>query len=219
MITEKTNAALRINRTGKHGKSSGDHRDACLVCPSFDEKFVQSGFGRREKKAIWFVKNPFFGTKNPNQLVHLIVVGFQVLVAYRPIVTHPIDASTLEVIRSKTKRDSPPVVGTTTHHSGAKPVKLRSILARVGFALNFPSSDSLIKISKGTDFGARTSSWGLPRWAKLGSVFFFGGIEISTGFHHGNGKACFGKNFGGHASASSRTNNDDVVTILGFFDL
>jgi hypothetical protein len=90
LCTKKADSSLGIDWASQDRKSARDHRNSYLIGSFLDEKFMKSRFGRGKEKSVGFVVNPFFRPKYSYKLVYLVVIGFDILVAYGPIVPHAI---------------------------------------------------------------------------------------------------------------------------------
>src|SRR5690606_35776259 len=114
------------------------------------EQFVQPWLGRGKEKPVGVVAKPLVGAEHPDQLVHLVIVGLRIVIAYGPVVPMAIDALVLEIVRAEAQRYPAPVVRAAAQHVRAEPVELRAVLVRVRLTLYLPATIGGIEVPEGT---------------------------------------------------------------------
>src|ERR1043166_233237 len=85
-----------------------------------DEQLVAPRFGRRQEDAVRGVRNVLVAAEDADQAFELLVVGFDVVVADRPIIAEAVKGVGLEVARAEAQRDATPVVGGAADHPRAQ---------------------------------------------------------------------------------------------------
>src|SRR5690554_7295135 len=78
-------------------------------------------FWRWQEESVRLVVHPLFGSKHANQFVNLIVIRFDFIIAYRPVVTQAVYIFSFKIIRTKSKGNPSPVVGSSTQHPRPEP--------------------------------------------------------------------------------------------------
>src|SRR5690606_33569434 len=102
---------------------------------------------RGQKETVRLIAHAFLGSKYANQLVHLIIIGFDVVITDWPVIPKPINTFSFKIIRPKPQRNSSPMVGSSAQHSGAKPVEFRSLGFGVRFSLNLDRKSTRLNSS------------------------------------------------------------------------
>src|SRR5690606_21170692 len=116
----------------------------------FNEELVESRLWRRKENAVRFIEDAFLRSEDADELVDPVVIRRYVVITDRPIIAQAIDIFSFEIIGTKSKRYTSPVVGASADHTGAEPIELRTVLVGIRFAFEFPSAICRIEVAKVT---------------------------------------------------------------------
>src|SRR5690606_10019250 len=144
---------------------------------------MQPGFWGGQKKPVRIVPKPLVGPKDPDQFVHLVVIGLYVLITDGPVLPVAIHTFVLEIVRSKTQGDTSPVIGASAQHMGTEPIEFGPILVGIGFPFDLPAPIGGIEVPKGPA-GSSPSPGGLVRPSELCFLFGVHGVEKRTRLDH-----------------------------------
>src|SRR5690606_21716004 len=130
----------------------------------------------------------------------------------------PIHTFVLEIVRSKTQGDPPPVVGASAQHMGSEPIEFGSVPMGVGLPFDFPASIGRIEVPK-RPTGPRPSPGGFIGPTELGLLIGVRRVEKGTRLDHRDLKAGIGEYLGGHAPSGSRSHDYGIIDCCILFDL
>src|SRR5690606_2636451 len=101
LVTEETDAAFVVDRSGKDRQTRGDHGDLGFGSALADHDLMEPRFGGRQEKTIRFIVHPFLGAEYTDQLIYFIIIGFNLIIADGPVITQAVDAFSFEIIRAE----------------------------------------------------------------------------------------------------------------------
>jgi hypothetical protein len=149
--------------------------------------------------------------EHSDQLVDTVIVGSEVLIADRPVVTEPVAALCPEVVGAEAQRYSAPVIRSAANHSRPPPHEVSAFRLRERLALELPSSNAGVELAERPVSGRGATPRGLvlhPEHRRVAGV-----VPRSAGFEKedvGPGKR---QNVGGHSTTSARSDDHDVVSL------
>src|SRR5690606_10907054 len=110
-----------VDRLREHRKSRGNAGDVQSVGCLLDQQLVAARLRRGLEDAVRVVRQPLATSEDPDEPIHPIVVRRDVVVAYGPVVTEPVQALSPEIIRAEAEGDPAPVVRSPTEHPRSPP--------------------------------------------------------------------------------------------------
>ena len=121
-------------------ESLRDYWNSQLGRAFLDQVFVAAEGRRGLEDAVRQVRQTFACASNADEAFYAVVIGRDILVVDRPIVSRAIETAGFEVVRRKTERLASPNVGSPSDETGAIPVKLLPSCHRVRLARQIGAS-------------------------------------------------------------------------------
>ncbi len=175
------------------------------------------GAGRIED-AVGRAANLFDGAGDADELLGLVVVRREILVADRPVEPESVTGLRLEVVVGEAQRDAAVVIGASAEDARAEPrevaarrdgVRLaRELRAAIGGAVGEAGWPAGV----GLALRPGAAMWHVVRPHVLLEV---ADVEHRARLHEQHGYAEIGEDFGNGTAAGSRANDDDVVNRRG----
>ena len=138
-----------IVRLRDHREARGNAPDVEPVGRVLHHQLVAARRWRRQKIAARMVRQIVVVAEDSDQLVDAIVVGSEIRVCDRPVVTQPIATLRPEILGAEAKRDAPPVIGASTDHSRAPPPEVGALGVGERLAREVPPADAAVEFAEG----------------------------------------------------------------------
>src|SRR2546423_5785233 len=133
---------------GYYGESGSDTGDVEAIGGVLHHQLVTARRRRRQKISAGVIPKIVVVAENADKLVQPIVVRRKIGVRDRPIIAESIAALGLEVVPSKAKRNSSPVVGAATDHTCPPPPELGALSYSKRLTLQLPAADACVKLTE-----------------------------------------------------------------------
>ena len=198
-----------VQRTREDRQPLRNARDLEPVGRGLDEQLVAARARRRLKDAIGLVGQVLDRAEDPDELIDLVVIRLEVVVADWPVVAEPVDAPAAEIVRAESQRDPPPVIRAPAEHARAEPVEPLANHGRIRLALQRPSAPPGVELAKLALGDGQSSPRRLvgPR----AHLRVARGVEHHTRLEHHDVGSGLGEDLGDHSAAGTRADDADVV--------
>src|ERR1044071_6941566 len=120
---------------------------------------MQPWLGGRKKEPVRIILQSFIGAKYTNEFIYPIVIGLDIFITDRPVITKTVNAFSFEIPGAKAERNASPVIGSSAKHSCTPPHPLCVFFYGERFVFHCPTPVAGVKITKGPESGRSTSSW------------------------------------------------------------
>jgi hypothetical protein len=200
-------------------QSRRDARDAHLFRRLLDEQLVAAWLRRRHEEPVGLVRifRSQVRAEDADQLVGLVVERLDVLVGDWPVVAQAVEALPPEVVGAEAQRDASPVVGAAAEHPRSKPAEVAARRIGVGLALDRPSAESGVELSKLLGGDRRAAARGLV--VPLQHVGSGDRIPHRPRFEHHDVRTRFGEHLRRHPTPGARADDAHVEDLAVADDL
>src|SRR5947207_3140100 len=131
-----------VERPRENRQPRRDAGDVQLLRRFLDQELVAPRLRRRLEDAVGLVREVLqVLAEDADELIDLVVIRLQVLIADRPVVAETVERLAHEIVRPEPQRDAAPVIGSPAEHARAKPVELVARSIGVRLAVERPAAE------------------------------------------------------------------------------
>src|SRR4030095_7997420 len=137
-----------VQRLGQDREPDGNAPDVQALGGLLDQQLVATRLGRRLEDTVRIVGQSFVRSEEADVPVDAVVVGLEVVVGDRPVVTEAVEALAAEVVRTEAKGNAAPVIGAAAQHARAEPVEAIAGSGCVGLAFERPTAPAGVELAE-----------------------------------------------------------------------